>query len=138
MYMDFDIEGYEINENSAWPLAPIWPGVYAWELLGVAGNAWNGEPGCSIAIGSDFIWGKFIFLATGRPGDCMEMLLECLRNPGCRLGIVTGFQLAVLPIVVQSEDQRIQLGFGWPYMTVDRVYIEDHAVGHEKMKNKLL
>eukprot|EP01018_Ginkgo_biloba_P027647 Gb_16162 [translate_table: standard] len=27
--------------------------------------------------------------ATGRPGDCMEMLLECLRNPGYRFGIVT-------------------------------------------------
>eukprot|EP01018_Ginkgo_biloba_P020393 Gb_28252 [translate_table: standard] len=56
--------------------------VYAWELPGVAGNAWNGEPGCSIAIGSGCIWDKFIFLATRRPGDCMEMLLECLRNPG--------------------------------------------------------
>eukprot|EP01018_Ginkgo_biloba_P038278 Gb_27537 [translate_table: standard] len=61
--------------------------VYALELPGVAGNAWNDEPGCSIAIGSSCIWGKFIFLATGRPGDCMEMLLECLRNPGYRLGI---------------------------------------------------
>eukprot|EP01018_Ginkgo_biloba_P008032 Gb_17138 [translate_table: standard] len=58
--------------------------VYAWELPGVAGNAWNGEPGCSIAIGNSCIWGKFIFLATGRPGDYMEMLLECLRNPRCR------------------------------------------------------
>eukprot|EP01018_Ginkgo_biloba_P015586 Gb_20899 [translate_table: standard] len=67
--------------------------VYAWELPGVAGNAWNGEPGRSIAIGSSCIWDKFIFLATGRPGDCMEMLLECLRNPGRRLGIVTGLQL---------------------------------------------
>eukprot|EP01018_Ginkgo_biloba_P038903 Gb_11621 [translate_table: standard] len=59
------------------------------KLPGVAGNAWNGEPGRSIVIGSSFIWGKFIFLAIGRPGDCMEMLLECLRNPGHRLGIVT-------------------------------------------------
>eukprot|EP01018_Ginkgo_biloba_P011429 Gb_22560 [translate_table: standard] len=63
--------------------------VYAWELLGVARNAWNGELGCSITIGSSCIWDKFIFLVTGRPGDCMEMLLECLRNPGRRLGIVT-------------------------------------------------
>eukprot|EP01018_Ginkgo_biloba_P008967 Gb_06071 [translate_table: standard] len=63
--------------------------VYAWELPGVAGNAWNGEPGCSIAIGSSCIWDKFIFLATERPGDWMEMLLECLRNPRYRLGIVT-------------------------------------------------
>eukprot|EP01018_Ginkgo_biloba_P014041 Gb_35068 [translate_table: standard] len=67
--------------------------VYAWEFPGVAGNAWNGEPGRSIAIGNGCIWGKFIFLATGRLGDYMEMLLECLRNPRCRLGIVTGFQL---------------------------------------------
>eukprot|EP01018_Ginkgo_biloba_P026573 Gb_02543 [translate_table: standard] len=65
--------------------------VYAWALPGVAGNAWNGEPSCSIAIGC--IWGKFIFLAIGRPRDYMEMLLECLRNPGRRLGIVTSLQL---------------------------------------------
>eukprot|EP01018_Ginkgo_biloba_P032364 Gb_29306 [translate_table: standard] len=55
--------------------------VYAWEFPGVAGNAWNGEPVRSIAIGSGCIWSEFIFLATERPGDCMEMLLECLRNP---------------------------------------------------------
>eukprot|EP01018_Ginkgo_biloba_P038707 Gb_26790 [translate_table: standard] len=67
--------------------------VYAWELPGVARNAWNGEPGRSIAIGSGCIWDKFIFLATGRPGDYMEMLLECLRNPGYRLSIITGLQL---------------------------------------------
>eukprot|EP01018_Ginkgo_biloba_P011646 Gb_05121 [translate_table: standard] len=84
----------EINGNSAWPLAPVWLGVknstvYAWKLPGVAGNAWNSEPGRSIAIGSSCIWGKFIFLATRRPEDCMEMLLECLRNPRCGLGIVT-------------------------------------------------
>eukprot|EP01018_Ginkgo_biloba_P033444 Gb_04768 [translate_table: standard] len=63
--------------------------VYAWKLPGVAGNAWNGEPGRSIVIGSSCIWDKFIFLATRRPRDCMEMLLECLRNPRCRLGIIT-------------------------------------------------
>eukprot|EP01018_Ginkgo_biloba_P018570 Gb_16811 [translate_table: standard] len=57
--------------------------------MGVAGNAWNGEPGHSIAIGSGCIWSKFVFLATRRPGNCMEMLLECLRNPGRRLGIIT-------------------------------------------------
>eukprot|EP01018_Ginkgo_biloba_P035690 Gb_35690 [translate_table: standard] len=51
------------------------------------------DPCHSIAIGSGCIWGKFIFLATGRLGDCMEMLLECLRNLGRRLGIVTGLQL---------------------------------------------
>eukprot|EP01018_Ginkgo_biloba_P014632 Gb_20948 [translate_table: standard] len=67
--------------------------VYAWELPGVAGNSWNGEPGCSIAIGSSCIWDKFIFLATRRLGDCLEMLLECLKNPRYRLGIVTGLQL---------------------------------------------
>eukprot|EP01018_Ginkgo_biloba_P028060 Gb_41523 [translate_table: standard] len=67
--------------------------VYAWELPGVAGNAWNGETSRSIVIDSSCIWGKFIFLATGRPRYCMEMLLECLRNPGYRLGIVTGLQL---------------------------------------------
>eukprot|EP01018_Ginkgo_biloba_P032662 Gb_20122 [translate_table: standard] len=44
----------------------------------------------ALQFGSSSIWNKFIFLATGRPGDCMEMLLECLRNLGCRLGIVTG------------------------------------------------
>eukprot|EP01018_Ginkgo_biloba_P038153 Gb_41405 [translate_table: standard] len=63
--------------------------VYAWELPGVAGNAWNGEPGRSIVISSCCIWDKFIFLATRRPRDCMEMLLECLRNPRRRLGIIT-------------------------------------------------
>eukprot|EP01018_Ginkgo_biloba_P003792 Gb_36773 [translate_table: standard] len=67
--------------------------VYAWELPRVAGNAWNGESGRSIAIGSSCIWDKSIFLATGRPGDCMEMLLKCLRNPRYRFGIVTGLQL---------------------------------------------
>eukprot|EP01018_Ginkgo_biloba_P020855 Gb_32403 [translate_table: standard] len=66
--------------------------VYAWELPGVVGNAWNGEPGRSIAIGSICIWDKFIFLATRRPVDCMEMLLEFLRNPGYRLSIVMGLQ----------------------------------------------
>eukprot|EP01018_Ginkgo_biloba_P033686 Gb_37771 [translate_table: standard] len=66
---------------------------YAWELPGVAGNAWNGEPGRNIAIGSSCIWDKFIFLANGRLGDYMEMLLECLRNPGRRLGIITSLQL---------------------------------------------
>eukprot|EP01018_Ginkgo_biloba_P032435 Gb_30375 [translate_table: standard] len=35
------------------------------------------------------IWGKLIFLATRRPGDCTEMKLEYLRNPRCRLGIIT-------------------------------------------------
>eukprot|EP01018_Ginkgo_biloba_P002511 Gb_23580 [translate_table: standard] len=59
----------------------------------VVGNAWNGETGHSIAIRSGCIWSKFIFLATGRPGNCMEMLLECLRNPGRRLGIVTSLKL---------------------------------------------
>eukprot|EP01018_Ginkgo_biloba_P040019 Gb_27255 [translate_table: standard] len=63
--------------------------VYAWKLPGVVGNAWNGEPGRSIAIGSSCIWDKFIFLATGRPENYMEMLLECLRNPGRMLGIIT-------------------------------------------------
>eukprot|EP01018_Ginkgo_biloba_P033689 Gb_14090 [translate_table: standard] len=67
--------------------------VYAWELPGVAGNAWNSEPGRSITIGSSCIWGKFVFLANGRLRDCMEMLLECLRNLGCRLGIVMSLQL---------------------------------------------
>eukprot|EP01018_Ginkgo_biloba_P030043 Gb_09774 [translate_table: standard] len=62
--------------------------VYAWEFPGVVGNAWNGEPGRSIAIGSSCIWGEFIFLATRRLGDCMEKLLECLRNPRRKLGIV--------------------------------------------------
>eukprot|EP01018_Ginkgo_biloba_P020879 Gb_41137 [translate_table: standard] len=66
--------------------------VYAWELPRVIGNAWNGDPGRRITISSSCIWDKFIFLATGRPGDCMEMLLECLRNPGYRLGIVMGLQ----------------------------------------------
>eukprot|EP01018_Ginkgo_biloba_P016234 Gb_41346 [translate_table: standard] len=51
------------------------------------------DPCRSITICSSCIWDKFVFLATGRPGDCMEMLLECLRNPGRRLGIVTGLQL---------------------------------------------
>eukprot|EP01018_Ginkgo_biloba_P039319 Gb_36400 [translate_table: standard] len=66
--------------------------VYAWKLPGVAGNSWNSEPGHSIKIGSGCIWGKFIFLATRRPRDCMEMLLEFLRNPRCRLGIVTAVE----------------------------------------------
>eukprot|EP01018_Ginkgo_biloba_P002052 Gb_17715 [translate_table: standard] len=35
-------EGYKVNEDSSWPLAPIWPGVYAWELSGVARNVCNG------------------------------------------------------------------------------------------------
>eukprot|EP01018_Ginkgo_biloba_P019105 Gb_39462 [translate_table: standard] len=75
-------------------VSPYYPWrVYAWELPGVARNAWNSEPGSSIVIGNSCIWGKFIFLATGRLGDCMEMLLECLRNPGYRLGIVMGLQL---------------------------------------------
>eukprot|EP01018_Ginkgo_biloba_P016861 Gb_40289 [translate_table: standard] len=47
------------------------------------------NPCRSIAIGSGCIWSEFIFLATGRPRDCMEKLLECLINPGYRLGIVT-------------------------------------------------
>eukprot|EP01018_Ginkgo_biloba_P010909 Gb_30939 [translate_table: standard] len=40
------------------------------------------EDQSAIATGSSCIWDKFIFLATGRPRDCMEMLLECFRNPG--------------------------------------------------------
>eukprot|EP01018_Ginkgo_biloba_P040869 Gb_16428 [translate_table: standard] len=48
----------KVNGDSAWPLAPVWPGVknftvelsvedlgepvYAWELPGAAGNACNG------------------------------------------------------------------------------------------------
>eukprot|EP01018_Ginkgo_biloba_P027989 Gb_15170 [translate_table: standard] len=42
------IRRYQINGDSAWPLAPVWPGVrnptfvYAWELPGVAGNVCNG------------------------------------------------------------------------------------------------
>eukprot|EP01018_Ginkgo_biloba_P000024 Gb_00120 [translate_table: standard] len=61
--------------------------------MGVAWSCWEWlerfDPHRSIAIGSSCIWDKFIFLATGRPGHCMEMLLECLRNPRYRLGIVT-------------------------------------------------
>eukprot|EP01018_Ginkgo_biloba_P021224 Gb_34313 [translate_table: standard] len=64
--------------------------------MGVPWSCWEClerfDPYRSIAIGNGCIWGKLIFLATGRPGDCMEMLLECLRNPGYRLGIVTGLQ----------------------------------------------
>eukprot|EP01018_Ginkgo_biloba_P018258 Gb_21244 [translate_table: standard] len=48
------------------------------------------EPRRSITIGNSCIWDRFIFLATGIRGDYMEMLLDCLRNPGYRLGIVTG------------------------------------------------
>eukprot|EP01018_Ginkgo_biloba_P024798 Gb_06780 [translate_table: standard] len=61
--------------------------------MGAAWSCWEClerfDPCRSIAIGSGCIWDKFVFLATRRPGDCMEMLLECLRNPGYRLGIVT-------------------------------------------------
>eukprot|EP01018_Ginkgo_biloba_P041059 Gb_31858 [translate_table: standard] len=62
--------------------------------MGVAWSYWEClerfDPCHNIVIGSSCIWDKFIFLATRRPRDCLEMLLECLRNPGYRLGIVTG------------------------------------------------
>eukprot|EP01018_Ginkgo_biloba_P011568 Gb_10401 [translate_table: standard] len=77
--------------------------VYAWELPGVARNAWNGEPSPSITIGSSCIWGKFIFLATRRPGDYMEMLLECLRNP--RPACLERSELWQPPWTVQEESE---------------------------------
>eukprot|EP01018_Ginkgo_biloba_P029107 Gb_38021 [translate_table: standard] len=93
--------------------------VYAWELPGVAGNAWNGEPGRSTTIGSSCIWDKFIFLATERPGDCMVKLLECLINPGYRLGIITGcsrgFMNGSHGLCLEKR-----LRFWQPCMTVDR------------------
>eukprot|EP01018_Ginkgo_biloba_P039640 Gb_35451 [translate_table: standard] len=59
--------------------------LVAWKLPGVAGNAWNGLiPAVALQLAA-VAYGKFVFLATGRPGDCMEMLLECLRNPGHRV-----------------------------------------------------
>eukprot|EP01018_Ginkgo_biloba_P016587 Gb_07535 [translate_table: standard] len=79
--------------------------VYAWEFPGVVGNAWNGNPRCSIVIGSSCIWDKFIFLATGRPKDCMVKLLDCLINPGYRLGIVTSLQ--------QGLDSHVFVAVRW-------------------------
>eukprot|EP01018_Ginkgo_biloba_P027077 Gb_13048 [translate_table: standard] len=57
------------------------------ELLGMLGTV---DPRRSIAIGSNCIWSEFIFLATGRPGTLHGKVMECLINPGYRLGIVIG------------------------------------------------
>eukprot|EP01018_Ginkgo_biloba_P016047 Gb_33127 [translate_table: standard] len=76
------------------------------ELVGLTMGAEQFDPCRSITIGSSCIWGKFIFLATGRPGDCMEMLLECLRNPGRRLGIAIAM-LVILFMAVGSERAKL-------------------------------
>eukprot|EP01018_Ginkgo_biloba_P013603 Gb_01355 [translate_table: standard] len=70
---------YKVNEDSAWPLASIWPGVknptfevYAWELLGVAWNACNGlTPTVALQLAA-VVYGENLF----------SMLLEDLE--GCK------------------------------------------------------
>eukprot|EP01018_Ginkgo_biloba_P001907 Gb_17685 [translate_table: standard] len=57
------------------------------ELLGMLGTV---EPGCSIAIGSSCIWINPFSEPLEDLEGCMVKLLECLKNPGRRLGIVTG------------------------------------------------
>eukprot|EP01018_Ginkgo_biloba_P040327 Gb_25697 [translate_table: standard] len=70
-------KGIKVNGNSAWPLAPVWPGVYAWELLGVAGNACNDLTPTVALQFAVVVYGANLF---SEPLEDLEVawLLECL------------------------------------------------------------
>eukprot|EP01018_Ginkgo_biloba_P009968 Gb_34335 [translate_table: standard] len=82
------VNKYEINGDSAWTLAPVWPGVYAWKLPGVTGNAWNG---LIFVVALQLVAVAYGVNLFSEPLEdlegCMVKLLECLRNPGYRLGM---------------------------------------------------
>eukprot|EP01018_Ginkgo_biloba_P030300 Gb_17297 [translate_table: standard] len=68
---------YKVNEDSAWPLAPVWPGAYAWELLGVARNAYNGlTPTVALQLAA-VIYGANLFSVLLEDLEA-AWLLECL------------------------------------------------------------
>eukprot|EP01018_Ginkgo_biloba_P033640 Gb_32490 [translate_table: standard] len=72
-------KGNKVNGNSAWPLAPVWVGVYAWEFPGVTGNACNGlTPTVALQLAT-VVYGANLF---SEPLEDLNAawLLECLRT----------------------------------------------------------